>query len=349
MDYRELLRASDRDRAGAFAEAAIAMETSPQNVEKDFWICLLLDAVFLESSRRWPRMAFRGGTSLSRAHKLINRFSEDIDIGISREDLGFKDTLASIEKLASGQHLARLDAFTNTCGDFIANIVKPHVEAQLTDLFAKAYKPEDQPKVRIDPDDALTLEIPYVPISGLGDGYVPSTVRLEFSIRSALTPKSDKSFAPYVASVLEDSELVIANVPTIAAKRTFWDKILIAHELKQRYEKGLPLVQQNERVSRHYYDLWMLINSETGSVNKTQIRLLDECRRYSSVFYPNPEIDLSDVLVGSLDITPPREMAQQLASDYRRMAVMIFGEPPHFDEVIGVLTQFQDAFNSFAG
>ena len=45
-------------------------------VEKDYWIVLLLKEIFHQDQE----YVFKGGTSLSKCHRLIKRFSEDIDI-----------------------------------------------------------------------------------------------------------------------------------------------------------------------------------------------------------------------------------------------------------------------------
>jgi hypothetical protein len=171
---------------------------------------------------------------------------------------------------------------------------------------------------------------------------------LEFSVRSALEPRTDKSITPYVAKVIPDASMTITNVPTLAARRTFWDKVLIAHELKDRQSKGLRLTLHDERVSRHYYDLLMLIRARVGIANKAQLKLARECQRYSSLFYPDDEVDISDALPGTLDIVPDDAMVRILADDYRSMGVMIFGEPPSFTEIKSALREFETQVNALA-
>ena len=58
-----------------------------QAVEKDLWVTAVLRAIFCLSYAN--HLSFKGGTSLSKCWSLINRFSEDIDIAIDREFLGF--------------------------------------------------------------------------------------------------------------------------------------------------------------------------------------------------------------------------------------------------------------------
>jgi predicted nucleotidyltransferase component of viral defense system len=43
------------------------MGTAVQNVEKDFWVCWTLDALFNGLPAGGPRLLFKGGTSLSKA------------------------------------------------------------------------------------------------------------------------------------------------------------------------------------------------------------------------------------------------------------------------------------------
>ncbi len=63
-----------------------------QTIEKDWWVTQVLRVLF--SQPYAEHLSFKGGTSLSKAWNIIERFSEDIDIAISREYLGFDyDTL----------------------------------------------------------------------------------------------------------------------------------------------------------------------------------------------------------------------------------------------------------------
>ncbi len=94
--FARFLSASADDRRDAFVGAAQRLGTAAQNVEKDFWVCWTLDALFNGKASDGPRLLFKGGTSLSKAYGLITRFSEDIDITIFRDDL---DQAASVEEL----------------------------------------------------------------------------------------------------------------------------------------------------------------------------------------------------------------------------------------------------------
>ena len=61
-------------------------------IEKDWWVTQVLKAIF--SLPYAEHLSFKGGTSLSKAWHLIDRFSEDIDIAISRDFLGYGGELS---------------------------------------------------------------------------------------------------------------------------------------------------------------------------------------------------------------------------------------------------------------
>jgi len=86
--FQTVLAANERERRYLFLAASNRLGTAQQNIEKDFWVCWTLDALFNGLETGGPRLLFKGGTSLSKGYGLIKRFSEDIDITVFREDIG---------------------------------------------------------------------------------------------------------------------------------------------------------------------------------------------------------------------------------------------------------------------
>ena len=77
--------------------AAEQNRLAPAAVEKDYYVTLILKGL----KERLPFIVFKGGTSLSKCHKVINRFSEDIDVTIdtklSQGQMGkVKDAIKSV-------------------------------------------------------------------------------------------------------------------------------------------------------------------------------------------------------------------------------------------------------------
>jgi len=86
MDTFAHLPASER--RNYFEQTAARLGVSPQIIEKDYWVCWTLKQLFT-LPEFGPNLIFKGGTSLSKVFKIIERFSEDIDVSMERGFLGF--------------------------------------------------------------------------------------------------------------------------------------------------------------------------------------------------------------------------------------------------------------------
>lgn len=146
--FQTVITASDEERRDLFLGAAARLGTAVQNVEKDFWVCWTLDALFNGLAPGGPRLLFKGGTSLSKAFGLITRFSEDIDITVFRDDLGHAAEVADLDALSGKKRRARLDAIRAACQAYIAG----QLMAQLAHLAATGI-PGGRYRLELDPDD----------------------------------------------------------------------------------------------------------------------------------------------------------------------------------------------------
>jgi predicted nucleotidyltransferase component of viral defense system len=88
MNEQTVIGLSDPDRKALFLEAHRNTGMGAEMIEKDFWVCWTLRHLF-ELPEAKDHFIFKGGTSLSKVWRVIQRFSEDIDISLSREWLGF--------------------------------------------------------------------------------------------------------------------------------------------------------------------------------------------------------------------------------------------------------------------
>ena len=118
-NFLKVLQASENDRRNLFLEAAIRLGTPLRNVEKDFWVCFVLDLLFNDKLEDEPRLLFKGGTSLSKAYDLVSRFSEDIDITVYREDIGHSTDIATIQVWGRNKRNKYLDEIKAACSTYI--------------------------------------------------------------------------------------------------------------------------------------------------------------------------------------------------------------------------------------
>jgi predicted nucleotidyltransferase component of viral defense system len=87
QSFIDVLRSSADEQRALFSATASDLETRAENIEKDLYVCWMLDFLFNQRKDDAIGLYFKGGTSLSKAYGLIQRFSEDIDIGIYKADL----------------------------------------------------------------------------------------------------------------------------------------------------------------------------------------------------------------------------------------------------------------------
>jgi len=334
--YGRVIAASEGERRALFAATARRVGTTEQNIEKDFWVCWTLDALFRRLPPGGPRLLFKGGTSLSKAFGLINRFSEDIDITVFRSDLGESASLDELAALSGKKRRARLDSIKEACQHYIHGELKGQLATVLVDSLRDAGQRADSGSVQPDPadSDGQTLLVRYPSIVRHADPYVRPSVRIDSGAKSALDPHVSAIVTPYVAEDLQSGNLAVTGVTTIEPARTLWDKVIILHGLRRWFERRGELRQEGERVSRHYYDVHLLRGGAAGTAALADFALGAECARHARMFFDRPDLDLATAAPGSFALAPAPAMRARLERDYESMAGMIFGVVPAFEEIM---------------
>ncbi len=332
----------DRQRV-IYEEAGRRLGLSAGSVEKDLWVCWTLRALF-----RLPvsgaHLTFKGGTSLSKGWKLIDRFSEDIDIVIAREFLGFGGSDAPEDAPSNKQRVKRLEALMHAARAHIRDVLGPALEQQIRHLLpsTSAWKLEAD----ADDPDAQTLLFHYPPAMGAAV-YVRPVVKIELGARSDTEPSAMPEIAPYLAEVFPD-EVPGSRFPVhaVAPERTFWEKVALLHEESYRESGAAP----KARLARHYYDLWCLI---TRGVAERAIRdgaLFGRVAAHRAVFFRRSRDAQASFAPGSLRIVPAADRLAQWRRDYEAMREsMFFDEVPDFAEILSVVGRFERNFNSPRG
>jgi hypothetical protein len=336
-NFLKVLQASESDRRNLFLETANRLGTPLRNIEKDFWVCFVLDLLFNDKVNGEPRLLFKGGTSLSKAYDLISRFSEDIDITVYREDIGHPADIATLQSWGRNKRNEYLGEIKNTCSNYILGDLKDRLSVQIQKELTNAGISMPALQVLIDTADkdqqTLLVEYPSLEVSGK-DIYIESKVKIEAGAKSALDPSNMITIKPYIQNEFIGGDLSVPNVTCIAPERTFWDKALIAHGLRARFETHGGLKNNGNRVSRHYYDLHMLLNNAVGHIAIKDINLGKECALHASIFFFDKASQQELAAEGNFLIYPSDEMIPPLRRDYEQMSAMIFGATPTFDEIL---------------
>lgn len=343
--FTEILAADSTARRDLFLATAQRLGTSAQNIEKDFWVCWTLDALFNQHSGG-PRLLFKGGTSLSKGFGLIERFSEDIDVTVFRQDIGEPAEVAELAALSGKKRQARLDAIRAACQHYINDALRPVIAKLLSDGLMAAG--QDPASAKVEPDredpDGQTLLLWY-PETTDPDAYIRSAVKIESGAKSALDPNQVHTIEPYLAAEVPDLDLAVPNVTIVDPARTFWDKVVILHGTRRWFEHCGELRGAGQRVSRHYYDLYRLLNSGVGQEAATDLAIAADCVAHSEMFFYRRDFDLADAKPGTFALSPTDDMISVLRTDYRAMSGMIFGVAPELDDIIASVRAFELKLN----
>ncbi len=293
----------------------------PQAIEKDAWGTLALRMLF--TSEIAKHLTFKGGTSLSKVYGLINRFSEDIDISINREFLGFKGDLTKgeIRKLRRKSH------------DFTLNVMTKIIQTQLTKYQINPNQYEIiVENTKISDQDPETIKINYKSVFREIE-YIPQRVLIEIGARSSLEPFETKQ----VNSIIDENfpDLPISEKPfsvnVIRPEKTLLEKMILLHE---EFTKPIEKIR-HFRMSRHYYDIAQIIVTDYGKNALQDKKLFGQIIRHREKYTPIKTVDYSKLTIETLKIFPNEKILELYKKDYKQMKEsMIYGKKQNFEEIL---------------
>jgi hypothetical protein len=311
------------------------------SIEKDFWVCWTLRELFALPDLG-PHLTFKGGTSLSKGWKLIERFSEDIDVVIDRAFLGFGGDLSPENAPSNKQRDQRLEDLKGACQRTIEGVLAPAFEQRIRGkVTAASWRLQGDPG---DPDkQTLLFSYPTAIASG---SYIRPVVKIELGARSDTDPSTMPTIQPYLAEALPDViEAAAFQVRTVVPERTFWEKASLLHEEGYRGEGKVPPA----RLARHYYDLWCLIRAGVADRALADESLFDRVVAHRKVFFRKSRAVQESLRPGRLQLLPGAEHLAAWERDYAAMREsMFFGEAPPFSEILRVIGEFERRFNTEA-
>lgn len=138
-----------------------------------------------------------------------------------------------------------------------------------------------------DPADAdqQTLLFWYPAVTAEPDDYIRAAVKIEAGAKSALDPNVLTDVRPYAAGDFPDFDLQVTGITTVEPQRTFWDKVVILHGLRTWYDRRGQLRHGGQRVSRHYYDVFRMLQSPLGVTAQADCGLAVDCAQDEGVHF----------------------------------------------------------------
>lgn len=327
------------DELGEALEVAAAETGRPAHLlEKDIWVVWVLSAIY--ESGLAENLTFKGGTSLSKVYRIIDRFSEDIDLTYDLRAL-VSDVLDEGNPAPrSSSHARKITSVVRErLPRWISNEVRPVIAAALGKDGLEA-------RVQLDVSGSDKLTLAYRRTRN-GTGYAAPVVQLEFGARGTGEPHQVHAIACDIAPVIEGVVFPTARPLVMTAERTFWEKATAAHVFcLQKRLRG-------ERYSRHWYDLAAIAQTPHFDAACKDSDLARAVAEHKAAFFSEKDevgntIDFVAAVSGSLQLIPTSDALRELERDYNAMREdgLLAVNAPTFGEVIAQCERIQSSLNA---
>lgn len=278
-------------------------------LEKDIWVVWTLGTLF--GSSVGADLTFKGGTSLSKAYRIIDRFSEDLDLTYDIRKL-IADLTGGEEFLPASRSQASkwTKAVRDRLPGWITETVQPVIQEALdrANLGARLELAGTE-------SDKLLLHYPAIK---QGTGYVAPLVTLEFGGRSTGEPHAAMPVTCDIDGQVDGITFPTASPVVMSVARTFWEKATATHVYcAQGRIRG-------ERYARHWHDLAAIMRSshfEAAIKDRNVARAVAE---HKSCFFSEKDaagntVDYFAAVGGALHLVPEGTARDALAADYASM------------------------------
>ncbi len=318
------LKLAAKEQRDYFDQASVRTGLRPFAIEKDAWVTLVLRMIFCSDLNK--HIVFKGGTSLSKCYNLIQRFSEDIDFSIDRNYLGFSGDLSKgeLRKLRKRSHEFTVEELPKI---LLNELNKYDVDPQL-------YKIEI-PNRKITDQDPELLLLNYNSVYN-DEKYLASRVQIEVGARAMLEPFEKIEINSIMDSAFPNKKFteVKFSVNVAIPSKTLIEKLILLHEEFKKEDYKI----KSQRMSRHLYDIYVLMTSEYFSAARRDHKLFKDICNHREKFTslkPTGKINYAELNFENLEIIPPKKIIVDYKNDYTQMREnMIFGDSPNFDELI---------------
>lgn len=325
---KKVAKLTNEERQELFQATAVKMGMRPEVIEKDFWVCFMLDHLFHECEYK-DAFVFKGGTSLSKAYHVIKRFSEDIDLILDWRKI-IKDESNPWDERSKTKQDSYNKQINKDAALFYRDSLVPKLNAELSEKIGIGNW------VEVDATDEMVINFIYPQL--FGTEYIIPHVRLEIGPLAEWMPSHITSITPFVAEQYEHLfEQKNTDILTIDAERTFWEKITILHKIANFPEgKNLP-----HRYARHLYDVYCLGNSDIKKTAFERKELLEKDVAFKQKFYYAKSAHYETATLKTISLLPTEAILQSLKDDYAAMSNMFYGEAPKFEDILTYLEKLE--------
>jgi predicted nucleotidyltransferase component of viral defense system len=300
-------------------------------VEKDWWVVQTLTILFELAIGK--HLVFKGGTSLSKAWGIIERFSEDIDLAVDRAFYEFEGELGKEKR-------TKLRKKANS---YIRETLFPELN--------KAFEVKGLTGVKIELEvitssdqDPVIINVNYPNVIE-SPGYIQPRVQIEIGCRSLIEPFENRTLLSLVDETYPEAKFsqISISIPSVVPEWTFLEKIFLLHEEFQRPREKIRV----DRLSRHLYDVYKLSNTEFASKAFFNRELYETLVKHRYNFTRLGGVDYNLHQPRTINIIPNQDLLPAWAIDYKTMQEqMIHGISPSFEELIDSLKKLNGQINT---
>ena len=319
------------ERLEIINQTAANLDMAPAAIEKDFWVCWMLQRLFQSSLKE--SIIFKGGTSLSKVYGYIKRFSEDIDLILNWEEFSTSTEWNPAKRYGKAGRERMLKALDAWNARQIAEFILPVVQECCGDICTAT----------LSQNSAEVIVISYP--KNYPGSYIRPEILLEIGPKAAWNPHAEHEVRPYMAEQyprLFKNAAVKVTVTT--AERAFWEKITILHAQVNRK------TVMSKRYARHYYDTIMMArNAELKQRAFADVRLLYQVSSFKYYFYRAGWADYPHAVPGSMHLVPSGHILSELEADYQEMKQeMLPADAPSFADVMAELAVLEHEINQLS-
>ncbi len=319
---------ADKEKIEILDKVALTTGLPVESIEKDWWVTMVLQALF--SCGCADHIVFKGGTSLSKAWNLIERFSEDIDIAIDRRFFGFDGEL----KRKQISNLRRASC------SYIKDKLQSELNQKLQENGISGYSsfvPETEDTTK----DPQTIEIKYNTL--FNTNYIQNKVVIEIGSRSLIEPSENVQMRSLIADTFPNADFTdnYCNIPTVIPQRTFLEKAFLLHE---EFQKPMDKIRV-DRMTRHIYDLEKMMDTDFAKEALNNTDLYNAIVEHRRTLTAMKEVDYSTHAPETINFVPPASVIDAWKKDYEIMQeYMIYGESLPFDKLIERIKELNERF-----
>lgn len=321
------------DRRDAIGVASEAIGRPAHILEKDVWVVWCLESLF--AGPDCDHLVFKGGTSLSKVYRVIDRFSEDVDVTYDIRKIIPDLTQEGVIPRSRSQAGKWTKEVHKRLPGWIDSNVLPMLRDQLRDAGLGAEVVRDGNHI---------VRVTYEPSCADYD-YVSPSVQLEFGARSTGQPAEAHSITCDIASELLQLDFPTAKVTVMKAERTFWEKATAAHVfcLKGDFRGA-------DRWSRHWYDLLALDRAGVSDIAFGEVDVATDVAAHKSMFFREKAadgewVDFNVPISGGLRLVPEGEARDALKEDWEKMGELLSADPEPFTSLMNKCSDLEARVN----